>query len=213
MRHNRAVTQQEEHVHFNSGDLRLEGMIHRAEQPRLAGVVLHPHPLYGGDMDNHVVTTICDAMCGLGATTLRFNFRGAGASEGTHENSRRERDDAAAAVELVREAAPGAPHVLAGYSFGAMIAASVAAEVRADALVLVSPPVAVTHVPELPADVRALLVTGAEDQVAPHAGVQLLETASHTVAVVGGADHSWWGRTRELSDALCRFLTSNALTH
>ena len=109
-----------------SGGRSLEAAIHDGDGA-LAVLVLHPHPQYGGDMDNHVVTAICGAMATRGATTIRFNFRGAGRSQGTYDNGRGEADDARAALKTLREAAPGAKILLAGYSFGAMIAAGVAA--------------------------------------------------------------------------------------
>src|SRR5205823_9505021 len=136
-------------VDFQSDGLRLEGALRPRPYARLAAVVLHPHPLYGGDMDNHVVTSLCAALNTLGVTTLRFNFRGAGASEGAHDNGRGEVDDALAAVSFVRDASPGIPLVLVGYSFGAMVAASSATRANVAALVLVSPPVGVASLSAL----------------------------------------------------------------
>jgi alpha/beta superfamily hydrolase len=200
------VARNEDRIQFESGDLRLEGMLHRAETPVFAAVVLHPHPLYGGDMDNHVVTSMCDAMSNLGAATLRFNFRGAGASEGEHDNGRGERDDALSAITLLREVAPRVPLVLSGYSFGAIVAASVALDAHPGALLLVSPPAAFSAVPDPPADVPALIITGADDQVAPATPLQRYETANHEVSVIPGADHSWWGKTGELNELVTAFL-------
>ena len=158
-------------------------------------------------MDNHVGTTLCDAMSALGATTLRFNFRGAGASNGRYDNGRGERDDAMSAMSLLREAAPAAPLVLAGYSFGALVAAPIVADAQSDALILVSPPAAVAGLPELP-DVPALIITGADDQVAPPDALQSLESDNHALVVIDGADHSWWGRTDALNEAVTRFIES-----
>ena len=199
--------QHEERIEFHSGDLRLEGMLHRAESPAFAALVLHPHPLYGGDMDNHVVTSLCDAVSALGATTLRFNFRGAGGSDGRHDGGRGERDDATSAIAVLREAAPAAPLVLAGYSFGAIVATSLG-DARPDALILVSPPVAFAELAELP-EVPALISTGADDQAAPAAVLQRLQSANRDVVVIDGADHSWWGRADELNDAVTAFLRSH----
>src|SRR5438552_7257369 len=146
----------EQPLHFESDALRLEGALRVAPDARLAAVVLHPHPLYGGDMDNHVVTTLSAALNALRATVLRFNFRGAGASEGSHDNGRGEVDDVLAAVRVVREASPAVPVALIGYSFGAMVAASSSAPTDAAALVLVSPPVSVAALPALPERVSTL---------------------------------------------------------
>src|SRR5437870_1749312 len=94
MREQSVDAERERFVQFESDGPRLDGALRLVQSARLCAVVLHPHPLYGGDMDNHVVTSLCAALNTLGATTLRFNFRGAGASEGTHDNGRAEVDDA-----------------------------------------------------------------------------------------------------------------------
>jgi len=91
---------------FESGGLQLEGMLHEGDGG-LAAVVLHPHPLYGGDMDNHVVLALRGTLAGAGATTLRFNFRGAGRSQGEHDGGRGEATDARAAIDELRKLRPG----------------------------------------------------------------------------------------------------------
>ena len=195
-------------VHFESDGLRLEGALRVLADARLSAVVLHPHPLYGGDMDNRVVTTLCAALNALGATTLRFNFRGAGGSQGTHDNGRGEAEDTLAAVRVVRDTAPGAPLALAGYSFGAMVAATSSARANVGALVLVSPPVGVASLPALPDGVPALAVTGSADSVAPADAVRRLQSSSCSVAAIDGADHSWWGRTDELASLTSEFIAA-----
>src|SRR5438445_2602075 len=102
MREQNVEVERQQFVQFQSDGLRLEGALRVVPDARLCAVVLHPHPLYGGDMDNHVVTALCAALNALGATTLRFNFRGAGASEGRHDNGRGEVEDAVEAVRFVR---------------------------------------------------------------------------------------------------------------
>ena len=77
MREQNVEVDRERIVEFRSDGLRLEGALRVVPKARLAAVVLHPHPLYGGDMDNHVVTSLVGGLNALGATTLRFNFRGA----------------------------------------------------------------------------------------------------------------------------------------
>src|SRR5262249_32731716 len=119
--------------------------------PRSAGgvVICHPHPLYGGDMDNPVVVRFAEVCRELGLATLRFNFRGVGASTGAYGHGRDERHDLAAAVaHLASLLGPGAPLGLAGYSFGATVAADLAAD-PADlppvaAVALIAPPLAMT---------------------------------------------------------------------
>lgn len=87
--------------------------------PRGTAVVAHPHPLYGGDMDNAVVTTVFQAFRRAGFDALRFNFRGVGASQGHHDDGRGELDDLSAALELAQTRAESGQVALAGYSFGA----------------------------------------------------------------------------------------------
>jgi alpha/beta superfamily hydrolase len=102
-------------------------------------VIAHPHPLFGGTMDNKVVTTLARAFVETGHATFRFNFRGVGASEGAHDEGRGEADDMVAVISHAREAAGPLPVKLAGFSFGGAVA--VRASSRADfaQLVLVAP--------------------------------------------------------------------------
>ena len=87
-------------------------------------VICHPHPVHGGTMDNKVVQTLARAFLQLGWRTVRFNFRGAGASEGHWDEGRGEIEDALAVIASERE--PGQPLILAGFSFGAFVAATAA---------------------------------------------------------------------------------------
>ncbi|HEX2711488.1 MAG TPA: alpha/beta family hydrolase [Candidatus Acidoferrales bacterium] len=86
--------------------------------PPFAALVCHPHPLYGGTMHNKVVFHVARTLHRLGASVLRFNFRGAGLSEGTHDNGRGESDDVRAALGFLAEQFPNRPLLLAGFSFG-----------------------------------------------------------------------------------------------
>jgi len=108
--------------------------------PRVA-VIAHPHPLYGGAMDNKVVTTLARLYRRLGADAVRFNFRGVGASAGSHDQGRGEVDDMLAVVRWALARIPGSALLLAGYSFGSAIAAAASEQVAARHLALVAPPV------------------------------------------------------------------------
>jgi alpha/beta superfamily hydrolase len=193
----------ETHVAFESEGLRIEGALHTGDG-KLAAVVLHPHPQYGGDMDSHVVTTLCRTLAEAGATTLRFNFRGAGASEGAYDGGPGEAADARAAIDYVRGRAPGAALVLSGYSFGAAIAAGIAADISAVALVLVSLPAQAPGV--LPAGVATLIVTGDADAIAPAEELRQLEAPGRPVVVVDGVDHFWFPGADRLAAAVAGFL-------
>ena len=199
---------------FASGDLSLEGALHPpdGEAPAPGVVVCHPHPLYGGDMDNNVVVAACEALASRGVVALRFNFRGAGGSEGAFDHGRGEREDARAALALLASLPEvGAERAgLVGYSFGALVAAEVASrDLRA--LALISPPVA-------SADLRVdwgcptLVLTGDQDEFAPADRLRVATSAGGAkpgveLRIVEGADHSWWSYEDELAKALAEFFT------
>jgi len=131
-------------------------------------IILHPHPLHGGTMQNKVVTTLARGFTQLGVATLRFNFRGVGASEGTYARGEGEAEDALAVIEWVRQQRPEDAIWLAGFSFGAYIALRVAAQARVNGLVTVAPAVhlydfARLQLPNCP----WLLVQGEADEVVP----------------------------------------------
>lgn len=99
---------------------RLEALLEEPEDcaPAEACLVCHPHPLYGGTMHNKVVYRIARGMRKAGAVVLRFNFRGVGSSEGSHDNGNGEVEDARAALDFLRARYPDLPYSLAGFSFG-----------------------------------------------------------------------------------------------
>jgi len=192
-------------VSFRSGDLTLEGLLANPGANAPAAVVCHPHPLYGGSMYNNVVDAILAAMWQAGYATLRFNFRGVGASEGEHDGGPGEVDDAAAAMTYLL-AQPGVRKegaVMAGYSFGAMVAVSAGYE-RAEIarIVAVALPLAMADA-RIPAGASKplLLVSGDRDSYSPVAGLQALKSKigdSARLEIVVGADHFFGGREAEL---------------
>ncbi|MGA2713182.1 MAG: alpha/beta fold hydrolase [Bryobacteraceae bacterium] len=103
---------------------RLEALLEEPEhgEPVEACLVCHPHPLFGGTMHNKVVYRIARGMRKAGAAVLRFNFRGAGGSEGVHDQGNGEVEDARAALAFLRERYPDLPYSMAGFSFGSRIA-------------------------------------------------------------------------------------------
>jgi alpha/beta superfamily hydrolase len=102
---------------------RLEALLEEPEvAPCRVCLVCHPHPLYGGTMRNKVVHRVARGLRRAGGVVLRFNFRGAGASEGAYGHGIGELDDARAALRWLRERYPSLPYALAGFSFGARIA-------------------------------------------------------------------------------------------
>jgi alpha/beta superfamily hydrolase len=198
-------------VTIENGGLRLEGAIRPAARDgdgALAAVVLHPHPQYGGDMSNHVVVAACEALAALGAATLRFNFRGTGRSEGAYDGGRGEAADARAAAAMLRTANPEAKFLLIGYSFGAMVAANVAGDVRPDALALISPPIGMVEMPAFDAALPLLIASGDRDQVAPVDAIRALDAPGRTIVVAPGVDHSWWPGLDQLTAAITAFVES-----
>src|SRR5262245_35612061 len=102
---------------------RLECLLEEPEdgEPRMAALVCHPHPLYGGTMHNKVVYRMARGLRRAGLVVLRFNFRGVGRSEGEHGNLEGEIEDARAALVWLRERYPALPYALAGFSFGSRV--------------------------------------------------------------------------------------------
>jgi alpha/beta superfamily hydrolase len=108
--------------------------------PRVA-VICHPHPQFGGTMDNKVVTTLARAATDVGWHAVRFNYRGVGASAGTYDEGRGETEDARAMVNWAAEQWPAYPPALAGFSFGAWVAIGLASEASLSRLLTVAPPI------------------------------------------------------------------------
>src|SRR2546428_12194195 len=104
-------------------DIVLEGRLAVPAGARAGVVICHPHPLYGGDMDNPVVVRVQQVCAELGLATLRFNFRGVGGSSGTHGGGVGEQDDARAALDALARAAGTGPLAVRGHSVGAWGAA------------------------------------------------------------------------------------------
>jgi hypothetical protein len=159
-------------------------------------VVCHPHPQHGGTMDNKVVQTLARAFVQLGYSALRFNFRGVGASAGEWAHGPGEIDDALAAVAAFR--GDEQPLVLAGFSFGAYVAAHVAARLAAqgaaaERLVLIAPAASRFDLPAVPPG--TLVVHGEADDVVPLAAVlDWARPQSLPVTVLPGAGHFFHGQ-------------------
>jgi alpha/beta superfamily hydrolase len=101
---------------------RLEALYEGPEAPRFTAMVCHPHPLYGGTMNNHATYRLAKAVRGLGGASLRFNFRGVGRSAGKHDAGRGESADAQAALAWLAAQHPDLPRYACGFSFGAWMA-------------------------------------------------------------------------------------------
>jgi hypothetical protein len=158
------------------------------EGARAVAVIAHPHPLFGGTMDNKVVTTVARAFVENGAATYRFNFRGVGGSEGAHDEGPGETDDMLRVIAHARVRHAGLPLWLAGFSFGGAVATRASASGDFALLVLVAP------------GFRRLTGDGlgvAPDPDDPHLGAPGRHTASNTLVVHGDLDD-----TVPLSDSI-----------
>lgn len=192
----------EDHVRFPASGIVLEGIFGRpkGESPFPVVVVCHPHPLYGGDMYNNVVSVICQALTRESIATLRFNFRGVGRSEGDHEEGVGEQADVSGALDFLesRDDVDRARMGVAGYSFGTRVVTPVALrERRVGAVALVSPFLDDADWDRLKNhSVPKLFICGSEDSfISPHKVKRLAAQAAapSECEVIFGADHFWWG--------------------
>jgi uncharacterized protein len=180
------------------------------EGVRHFAVVCHPHPLYGGTLDNKVVYTLARACEELGAPAIRFNFRGVGSSAGQYDHGGGETDDALAVISYGRQRWPGAQLWLGGFSFGGAVAIRAAERAHPNRLIAAAP--AVTRVPveeSVQPTCPWLIVQGDADDVVEPGTV--LDWASRrspapNVVVLPGAGHYFHGRLNELRDAVLAFL-------
>ncbi|MDN4589354.1 alpha/beta hydrolase [Xenophilus aerolatus] len=173
-------------------------------------VIAHPHPLFGGTMDNKVVQTLARAFVAAGWTAIRFNFRGVGGTAGTHDEGRGEAEDY---LRVVEQSAGSGPIAVAGFSFGAFVAISAlqtlwpAREVRQ--IALVGPSVARVVPPPLPVEshLRTLVVHGeADDTVALLAVMDWARPQSLPVTVIPGGGHFFHGQLPLLKSLVTRHL-------
>lgn len=204
-------------------DITLEGLFHRGDAaPAL--VVCAPHPDFGGSMDAPVVAELAWAVTRAGHATLRFNYQGVGASQGTRErytgatNGPRRLDtlgaevaDADAAARHLAECVPHRRVALVGYSFGAAVALALSLK-RPDVtgLALVAPPTTLFDFSALASFDRPLFVARGERDplVDPDALRNALGGTPHTLEVVSGADHTFTRGLTGLGKALVRWVDS-----
>jgi alpha/beta superfamily hydrolase len=172
--------------------------------PRGIALVAHPNPSQGGTLDNKVVQTLARTFVALGYASVRFNFRGVGASEGSFDHGAGETDDALAALAFARRefaAVAAAPPVLAGFSFGAYIQTRVAHAVPPERMALVGPAVKrfpVEHVP-----VGTIVIHGEQDDVVPLSDVfEWARPQNLPIVVFPGTGHFFHGRLAQLQQTI-----------
>lgn len=181
-----------------------------AEAARGVAVIAHPHPLFGGTMDNKVVQTLARAFVQAGWSAVRFNFRGVGGTEGEHDEGRGETEDFLA---VVAGAAPQGPLALAGFSFGSFVASRALEALwpqrEIGKVVLVGTAAARFSVAALPPEAheRTLVVHGEhDDTVALAAVLDWARPQSLPVTVVPGGGHFFHGQLPLLKNLVARHL-------
>jgi len=200
---------------FLSGPVgRLEAVLWTPRRPSalaLAGLVCHPHPLFGGTMHNKVVFQVAKSIDALGAPVLRFNFRGAGLSDGAHDRGIGERGDLRAALQFLIGEFPGVPLLVAGFSFGSMVGLRVGCQSpEVTQLIALGLPVNnsdVSFLFECPKP--KLFVHGSYDE---HGDVRKVEElvpslpGKNRLVIVEGVDHFFAGKLSEVDQAITTWL-------
>jgi len=178
-----------ERIFIEGGAGRIEMVVDRPpDAPRGVALVAHPHPLYGGTLDNKVVQTLAKAFVELGYVSLRPNFRGVGASEGEHDEGRGEIEDLLRVAAHARETFGELPLVLAGFSFGAAVQTQVAQRTNPYRVVLVG--IAVGRFPSETVPADSIVIHGERDETVPLARVlDWARPQELPVVVIPGADH------------------------
>jgi alpha/beta superfamily hydrolase len=188
------MNKQSEKFTLTGGAGNMECVLDAPEQaPRGVALIAHPHPLYGGTMDNKVVQTLARAFVGLDYVAVRFNFRGVGASEGVHDNGIGETDDMEVVLNDLRSKFPGLPVALAGFSFGTFVSARLQQRLAeagqpAERLVLIGSAAGKWAMPDVPAD--SILIHGeVDDTITLAAVLDWARPQDIPVIVIPGADH------------------------
>jgi alpha/beta superfamily hydrolase len=189
---------------------RLEAILWRPAvraRPSFAALVCHPHPLFGGTMHNKVVYRAAKSLDALGLPVLRFNFRGAGMSAGSHDRGRGEQGDVSAALDFLAGEFPGLPLLVTGFSFGCWVGLRVGcADRRVRELIALGTPVNNMDFSFLrDCEKPRLFVHGAHDKYGEIAKVEALVKslpAENRLVVVAGADHFFAGKLDQVDEAI-----------
>lgn len=209
-----AIEALRDHGAVSAGAAPIDGQAVPGAEPRGVAVIAHPHPLFGGTMDNKVTQTLARAFVHCGWTALRFNFRGVGASAGVHDQGRGELQDLLAVVEQVAPAACGQRIALAGFSFGAFVTSHALASLwpqgRVAHAVLVGTAASRACAPLPPAaHARTLVVHGEQDDTVPLSA--LLDWArpqTLPITLIPACGHFFHGQLQLLKALVIRHLQS-----
>lgn len=188
----------EERVEVAGEAGRLEVVLNLPSRLNGLALIAHPHPLYGGTLDNKVVQTLAKSLHGQGLAAVRMNFRGVGQSDGVYDEGRGETEDWLRVAHAMQTRFADLPLTLAGFSFGAFVISQVAHRLHAQRLVLVGP--AINRFPMLHVPPGTLVVHGEEDDVIPLKEVlDWARPQSLAIVVIPGAGHFFHGKLVELA--------------
>ena len=194
-----------EKITFLSEEYKIEGLLNQKDEKK-AVVVTHPHPLYGGDMNNLVVESIVHVYQMKEYSTLKFNFRGVGRSQGAYDNGLGEQKDVLSALSFLADM--GMERIdLAGYSFGAWVNAhALQKDTLTKQMIMVSPPVGFMDFKSIVTmDTLKFVVTGNRDDIAPADLIEKMISTWNPNAcfeVIDGADHFYGGFLNQLESVL-----------
>ena len=169
------------------------------ENKTLWAILCHPHPLYGGNMDDAIVRIVEKALSNQRISTLRFNFRGTGFSEGKHDDGNGEVKDLLSIFNWVSDSYKPEKIIIAGYSFGAVIAAKATPQIKSDLVLLVAPPTRAIR-PDFFTESAVVAITGSQDDFVNNKDLASLVEKSPNlkVTVIDGADHFFSGKQTNL---------------
>ena len=203
----------EEALRIPVADFTLDARIGIPPDATSGVVICHPHPQYGGSMENDLVVTVAEALRTRGLATLRFDFRGVGTSGGTYDDGRGEVDDVRAAAALLRQRLDVARVALVGYSFGSVMAlrAGVADPEATTGVVAIAPPVRMVGLDFLAGFPEPLaFVTGDRDQFCPLETIESVRdrfAPASTLSLVPGADHFFGGHLDGLASRVAELVS------
>jgi alpha/beta superfamily hydrolase len=219
--HSNTETGKDQSVSFESGDLTLEGALVLTKREKQPGLVLcHPHPLFGGSMDDSRIQAISNAANVKGFTTLRFNYRGIGKSEGKFGQGLGELQDTIAAVKFLRNH----PHTddsriaLLGYSFGGSMALAAAMDANPAALVTISAPIRLQDLdPAIVSEAiryvncPVYILHGRDDDSVHYVEAEgiyaRLQVKEKYLRLIKGANHFWTRKFNTIIPMILAFLT------
>jgi len=205
-------------VSFPCGELTLEGLCYLPDSDGVfpAAVLCHPHPLYGGSMDNNVILAVSSALVERSKIAFAFNFRGVGSSQGRYGDGIAELEDAKAAISWLvsQPAVDGKRLGLLGYSFGAAVALPVACyDERVKAVALISLPPGRSHLSQLKGCTKPkLMACGTDDFVVSLDQAKLMNQEAaepKQFELISGADHFWLGYETELVGKVAAFFNAS----